>query len=134
MVSQLVEAPSAPVTVRILYVSEEVHDSLHNPYDFDLMEFIGKDLRAPRPALPTWHTDNSKRPNHVLRARRSLRSISMSALCSPQGKTSRRVGRGADTCSLRTRTTCGRTRLCGDLPIASWACAMTWCMPPFEGV
>jgi hypothetical protein len=30
------------------YVSEEVHDSLYNPYDFDLMEFVAKNIAARR--------------------------------------------------------------------------------------
>jgi hypothetical protein len=48
MVRELVEAPAAPAALRILYVSEEVHDSLYNPYGFDLMEFIGKNVAARR--------------------------------------------------------------------------------------
>jgi hypothetical protein len=49
VVRELVEPPPAsPVTVRVLYVSEEVHDLLYNPYYFDLMEFVGKNVAARR--------------------------------------------------------------------------------------
>lgn len=48
IVRDLVHAPPTPTSVRILYVSEEVHDSIYNPFDFDLMEFIGKNVAARR--------------------------------------------------------------------------------------
>ncbi|EKX48248.1 hypothetical protein GUITHDRAFT_136770 [Guillardia theta CCMP2712] len=48
MVKDLVEARQTKLVIRILFVSEEVHDSLYNPYDFDLMEFIGKNVAARR--------------------------------------------------------------------------------------
>eukprot|EP00960_Hanusia_phi_P052977 761776-Hanusia_phi.AAC.2 len=60
MVKDLVEAPQVlshpcdekmtmyktKLSIRIMFVSEEVHDSLYNPFDFDLMEFIGKNVAA----------------------------------------------------------------------------------------
>ena len=48
VVRDLVVPPTTPTLVRILYVAEEVHDSIYNPYDFDLMEFIGKNVAARR--------------------------------------------------------------------------------------
>lgn len=48
VVRELVLAPPTPTLVRILYVSEEVHDAIHNPYDFDLLEFMGKNVAARR--------------------------------------------------------------------------------------
>mmetsp|Transcript_42166 Transcript_42166/g.98897 ORF Transcript_42166/g.98897 Transcript_42166/m.98897 type:complete len:655 (+) Transcript_42166:116-2080(+) len=49
MVKQLVIPPEAEgFQVRVLFVSEEEHDKLYNPYDFDLMEFIGKNVAARR--------------------------------------------------------------------------------------
>jgi hypothetical protein len=48
VVRELVLAPPTPTQVRILYVAEEVHDTIHNPYDFDLLEFVGKNVAARR--------------------------------------------------------------------------------------
>ena len=47
-VRELVLIPSNPTTIRILLVAEDIHDSLYNPFDFDLMEFIGKNAAARR--------------------------------------------------------------------------------------
>ena len=48
VVRELVLAPPTPTLVRILFVSEEVHDTIHNPYDFDCLEFVGKNVAARR--------------------------------------------------------------------------------------
>jgi hypothetical protein len=47
-VRTLVDVPSNAASLRIMLVTEEVHSSLYNPYDFDLMEFIGKNVAARR--------------------------------------------------------------------------------------
>jgi hypothetical protein len=73
-----VEVPAEAAAVRILLVSEEMHNSFYNPHGFDLLEYVGKNIAARRArgrfVLFTNPDDCLSDPMAAFLARKRLRS------------------------------------------------------------
>ena len=120
-VRNLVDIPNEAASIRILLVTEEMHNSLYNPYDFDLMEFIGKNVAARRARgkflLFTNPDDCLSDAMVAMLARRRLRddvvySTFRGAVLQPVP-----LGRGASGLSMR-RFVQGNSRSSEDQPVS----------------
>ena len=104
-VRTLVDISFPSASLRVILVTEEMHNSLYNPYDFDLMEFIGKNIAARRARgrflLFTNPDDCMSDAMVAMLARRRLREDVVYSTFRGAVRVPVPVGRGASGASMR---------------------------------